>query len=330
MKPYEWMSYLASRAAPERIVEHIAQMLRWGGLEQDAKVWLGSTLVLSWLLAAIVFLGLWIIFEITDFLLISFASFLTLVLIFFVSYFLLFIRVEDRRKRVERVLPDALQLVAANVRAGVTPITALRMAARPEFGPLAEGIKVATTKSLGTEPFTAALKDMGRYIKSEVLERTIGLFTVSMRSGGNLAALLENTANEIIEAQELRRELIASTNMYVVFILFTMIFGMPLLLSISIQFVEMIEGLQAKGGGGGQFTQELGIAFKPPVSALFIEQVALVSLIITSMFTSMLIGVIQDGSEWYGLKYAPLFAIASVVMFYAFKLYVLKAMLSTI
>jgi archaellum biogenesis protein FlaJ (TadC family) len=270
---------------------------------------------------------MWILLEVTDFILLFFSGFLTLVLVFFVFYFLLFIRVEDRRKRVEQVLPDALQLVAANVRAGVTPITALRMAARPEFGPLAEGIKVATAKSLGTEPFTAALKDITRYFKSEVLERTIGLFSVSMRSGGNLAALLENTANEIIEAQELRRELIASTNMYVVFILFTMILGMPVLFSISIQFVEMIGGLQAKSSGG-QFTQELGIAFQPPVSALFIEQVALTSLIVTSVFASMLIGVIQDGSEWYGLRYAPLFAIASVVVFYAFRLYILKAILS--
>jgi len=327
MKPYEWISYLASRAAPGKIVDHIQQMLRWAGLWQDAKVWLGSTLLISWLLGVLVFLGLWIVFEVTELLVLSAAGGGTLVLVFFVFYFLLFIRVEDRRKRVEKTLPDALQLVAANLRAGVTPVTALRMAARPEFGPLAEEIKIATAKSLGTESFTDALKAMSTSIRSEVLERTIGLFTASMRSGGNLAALLENTSNEIMEAQELRRELIAGTNMYLVFILFTMIVGMPLLLAISIQFIGMVNNLQA-GGTGGQFSTELGIAFQAPVSALFIEQAAIVSLLVTSVFTSMLIGVIHDGSEWYGLRYAPLFAVASTVVFYVLKTYILSAILA--
>lgn len=323
---YDYISYTTVRIAPRKIVEHIDSLLRYGGLKQEAKVWLGSVLFFSWLVAVAVLLGFWILLEVTDPLLLVLSGIAALVLVFFTFYFLLYIKVEDRRKRAERVLPDMLQMVAANIRAGVTPIVALRMAARPEFGPLEEEIKFATTKALGAESFADALIDIGTRIRSEILERTIGLFTSSMRSGGNLAALLENTANEILEAQELRRELIAGTNMYIVFILFTMIIGMPMLLSISIQFVAMVESLRAENTGG-TFAQELGVAVAAPVSANFIERAAIVSLLVTSVLVSMLIGVIHDGSEWYGLRYAPLFAISSLVVFFAFRLYILRALL---
>jgi len=327
MNIYEWVANRTSYLAPGRIVENIGQMLEWAGLKQDPKVWLGSVLFFSWLCAVIVFLGMWVMFEITSILVLVLSGCAVLVFVFFVFYFMLLLRVEDRRKRVERVLPDALQMISANVRAGVSPVIALRMAARPEFGPLEDEIKVATAKSLGTASFGDALMDMGTRIRSEVLNRTVSLFTSSMKSGGNLAALLENTAAEIQEAHELRRELIAGTNMYVVFIVFTMVVGMPLLLAISIQFVSMVEGLQVKTAGAGQFTHELGVAVVSPVSAVFIEQAALVSLLLTAVFASMLVGVIHDGNEWYGLRLAPLFAISAVVVFYVLKTYVLKALL---
>ena len=328
MRPYEWISYLVSNLAPDKVLRHIGRMLRWSGSHQEARHWVGSVLFFSWLCAVIIFLAMWVLTEIVDPLILVGISFAALVLVFFIFYFLLYISVEDRRKRVERVLPDMLQMVSANTRAGVTPIVALRMAARPEFGPLEDEIKYATTKALGTESFTDALLGMSETIKSEVLERTIGLFAASMRSGGNLASLLDLVAEEIREAQELRRELIAGTSMYIIFILFTMIIGMPLLLSISIQFVSMVESMQAKGSGG-EFAHELGLAIQAPISATFIEQAALVSLIFTALFASMLVGVIHDGSEWYGLRYAPLFIIASSLIFFLLKGYVLRMILGS-
>lgn len=327
MNPYEWVAQRTAIVAPEKIVNHISQMLTWAGLRTDAKLWLGSVLFFAWLCAVIVFLGVWILLEVTNVLLLMLAGFFMLVFVFFVFYFMLFMRVEDRRRRVERILPDALHMIAANVRAGVTPVIALRMAARSEFGPLEEEIKVATAKALGTESFGGALMGMATRIRSEVLDRTISLFTTSMRSGGNLAALLENTANEIQEAHELRRELIAGTNMYVVFIVFTMVVGMPLLLAISIQFVGMVEGLQAKGAGG-QYAQELGLAITSPVSATFIEQTAIVSLLVTAVMASMLVGVVHDGSEWYGMRLAPIFAVSALLVFFILKNYILNAILA--
>src|SRR3989338_1305476 len=49
--------------------------------------------------------------------------------------------------------PGFLLLVSSNINAGMTPFNSFQVAARPEFGPLAEEIKYAVSKSLGTTSF---------------------------------------------------------------------------------------------------------------------------------------------------------------------------------
>jgi len=326
---YESISYLMARFVPTDIVDRVAYMLKYAGMHMDPRIWIGSTFLFSLLVGAIVFLIAWLLARIIDFVFLFELGFSAILLTLVVFYLLLYFRIEDRRKRAEKYLPDALQMIAANIRAGMTPVVALRHSARPEFGPLEEEIKVATTRALGTESFTEAFMDIGERIRSEVLLRIISLFTTSMRAGGNLPSLLENTADEILEAQQLKRELIAGTNMYIMFILFTIVLGMPLLLSISIQFVGMVEELHGSGGTN-MFSGELGISFAPPVSAAFIEQISIVTLVITAMFASMLMGVIHEGSELYGLRYFPLYSILALIAFYVIKLYVLPVLVTPI
>ena len=325
----QMLSYRIAGHAPAGAAEHMDQMLKWAGVRQDPRQWIGAAIILSTLGTVVALLTAWILLGITDLIILVPTGLLMFGLTTFVLYFLVYMRVEDRRKRVERILPDALHMVAENINAGVTPVVALRMVARPEFGPLEDEIKVATAKALGTESFGEALLAISTRIKSDVLYRTMSLFTTCMRSGGNLATLLENSAAEILEAHELRKELIAGTNMYVVFIVFTMVIGMPLLLSISLQFIHMISSLQTQGIGGS-FAGELGLSTAAPVSEAFIEQASIVSLIMTAILSSMLIGAIHDGNEWYGIRLAPLFGLMSLTVFFLLRTYLLSMLLGGI
>ncbi|MEM3556126.1 MAG: type II secretion system F family protein [Candidatus Micrarchaeia archaeon] len=321
--------YVFGKLTPRRINKHIEEMLDYSGVEMDARAWFGSVLLLSLLFGVATLLFAWVILEVTalaTLLLVGLGAFaFTLLTLYLVLHF----RVEDRRKRIENVLPDALQLIAANIRAGLTPLAALRTAARSEFGPLEEEVRYVTAKSLGIESFTDALKEMSKRIKSEVLERTVALFVVSMRSGGSLAVLLENAADDILESQELRRQLIAGTNMYIVFILFALLVGMPTLLSISIEFVSLISSLQEKSARTS-LTSEVGLGMGTPISADFLYSISLFTLVVTSVCVSMLIGVIHDGKELNGLRYAPYLVIISLLVFLLMHNYVLKALLVSV
>jgi archaellum biogenesis protein FlaJ (TadC family) len=304
-------------------------MLDYSGVEMEPRVWFGSVLLLSLLFGVVSLLFSWVILGITAVGMLFLIGICVFLFTFLTLYLVLHFRVEDRKRRIENVLPDALQIIAANIRAGLTPLAALRTAARPEFGPLEEEVRCVTAKSLGIESFTDALMEMSKRIKSEILERTVALFIVSMRSGGSLAVLLENAADDILEGQELRRQLIAGTNMYIVFILFAVLIGMPALLSISIEFVNMISSLQANSVSSS-LSGEVGLVTQAPVSADFLFDVSLVTIVGTSLTVSMLIGVIHDGKELNGLRYTLYLIVASVMVFLLMHGYILRVLLASV
>ena len=82
---------------------------------------------------------------------------------------------EKRAAAVDSILPDALQLISANVRSGMTIDRAIWLSARPEFGPLEEEIKRVSTEVLGSASITDALSRMTERIKSKSLERAVTL-----------------------------------------------------------------------------------------------------------------------------------------------------------
>lgn len=297
-------------------------LLNYAGVEEDVGIWLGRRIVVALLVgiiaSCIVFLyarntrpseaGSQLAFHS---LLGGVVGFLAACLVF---YFHLHYVIEERRKRVEAILPDFLLLIAANLRAGMTPVAAFINSSRPEFGPLEDEIRILTSRSFGTESFASVFGRLSERIDSKVLKRIVGLFTTGIVSGGHLAELLETSALDIRETQELKQELESSTRMYVIFVLFVALVGLPLLLSISIQFLIKLTVLKS------QITHvsfaEFGYAFitaERPLEPEFVERMTYVILIGTTFFISILLGVINEGKYTYGLRYfLPLVAIGLV------------------
>ncbi len=321
--------FLLSKFATKTQRRGLKNKLQFAGINEEVEIWIGQIILLGLLVAIATFLAFWIVFLEPELLNMFIYSATSFVAIFLAAIIHLNAQIDDRRKRLEDVLPDAMQVIAANIRAGMTPVVALRASARPELGPLQEDIKFATTKSLGTDSFTDALSEMARKTSSELFQRIVALFSASLKSGGHLSQLLENTAADVRETQELKKELIANTKLYAMFILFTVVIGTPLLLAVSIQFSSMIGNLQETTSTGGGVASEISSIplISLPLSVEFLQNSALAILVITAILASALIGVINTGAYSSGLRYAPVIAIAAVLFFFLVKDYALKAIL---
>lgn len=68
------------------------------------------------------------------------------------AYLFFMLVADSRANQIETVLPDALQLISANVRAGMTIDRAIWLSARPEFGVLEEEIKMVGAKTMEESP----------------------------------------------------------------------------------------------------------------------------------------------------------------------------------
>lgn len=229
---------------------------------------------------------------------------------------------DSRAAEVEKVLPDALQLMSANIRAGMTVDRAILLAARPEFGILEEEIRRVGAKTVGGKSIKVALLEIKEKIKSDILDKTVKLIIEGIESGGELAQLLEETASNIRVTQALKREIKASVTTYSIFIIFAAVLGAPALYSMSLFFVEVMAKLwspEIMGGvditgstmGGGMLSK----AGAPQISPDDLFWFAIASIAVTTFFGSLIIGLIQTGKEKNGLKFIPMFLIGAIAVF---------------
>jgi len=75
--------------------------------------------------------------------------------LFATAYLLLRMSSESKGKFVDTILPDALQLIASNMRSGLTTERSLFVAGRPEFGPLEAELKATGRRIMAGIPLQA-------------------------------------------------------------------------------------------------------------------------------------------------------------------------------
>lgn len=305
--------------------------LNKAGRSDDASRWLGKHALYAAIIG-VLFSTLPMVFYLADFtlLIIDFGalSFLLVCVLCFLFFFIgaaigllafyltVYYSIVSRAEQVERVLPEFLLMIAANLRAGMTPFNAFRRSATVELGPLEKEIQIAAVKAGSSQSLAEALSSISERIDSEILERTITLFEKSVRSGGQLAELLTAISEEVRRNQELKAELITSTRSYTMFLFFIILIVSPGLLAVSAQFLDIYAGIKT------QFQGEAIEGYSLPffsgqvvVDSNYAVFIAYASLIGTAFFASVLMGVISRGKILYGIKYFPLLALGSLIAF---------------
>ena len=336
-----------SELLPKRFREtRLRRALGYAGIEEDPSEWLGKRVLRAFLLgllaAALVyglyrFLGilylpeyefpvslpfgeppLFFVVPVVPLLAVLLAFVLTAAGLLLLSYLNLYYLIEGRAQVVDGILPDFLLLVSSNINAGMTPFSAFRAAARPEFGPLAEEAKYAVAKSLGTTSFHQALLELSARIRSDSLKDVVAFFSQAMKAGGKLSKLIESSAFDIRQTQELKKELQSSTKMYVLFVAFIVMIATPLLMAVSVQFLDMVNKIQSSTRVS--FLGDTGLGFLATSSELssgFMANTALVLLFGNALLASFFIGILASGKGKLGLKYFPAILIVSFLAFLA-------------
>jgi len=236
------------------------------------------------------------------------------VVVFFVSLVLFFVFFHVKRsldraakvKKMEAVFPDFLQLVAGNLRAGITVDKAILISARREFDLLGKEI-IIVGKDITTGKATeVALSDMARRIGSEKIKKTIMLINSGLRSGGNLAILLERTASNMRERGYVEKRAASNVLMYEIFIFVAVAIGAPALFALSTILVQAMGGMMSSAPELEATIANLNVPVsfsKISISLNFIIYYSLAFIVVIGFLSSLIIGLVSKGDEKYGLKY---------------------------
>ncbi len=324
---------MISSLLPRKIVSETSKLMVQGGFEEiSARTYLGFAAFFSVSFSLLLFF-------LTPFVISAPIAHVALpiaggVLALLCFYLLLVMSADSRAQKIEAILPDVLQIISANIRAGMTLENAIWTSARPEFGPLRDEIKRVSADTFGGVPIEETLTRMTRRVRSAVLERSVKLINEGIRLGGEMAHLLDAVAVDIRSEQMLRKEILTSTLTYGIFIVFATVVASPVLFSISTFYSEINENIIAKqaqttstGPDLRSASQQAGIGAlasfgqvggkKDPngITAQDVYWFSLSNIIMSNILAALILGLIQHGKALRGIKFVVPFLIVSVGLF---------------
>ncbi len=227
---------------PKRFIPFLRAYLLKAGINEVPYKFFGLLFYISAFITYIIFITFIVPFlkgkSLPLIALFSFVSW-SVVQFFFATFFILFIyfyldlRIYKRTKELEEQLADFLQVVAANLRGGMTFERALWSSIKPRFKVLASEMAIASKKVMTGYDVSRALTELAQKYDSLMLRRTVDLMISELESGGNIADLIDRIVDNLKETKSLKDEMSASAISYVMFISVIAIVISPLLFALS-------------------------------------------------------------------------------------------------
>ncbi len=316
---------------PTGVLNAFRRELAYVGIQVGEKRFVGFVVLFGFGIALAVAINAYIFFKVNP------------VLTFFLSfigfvgglYFWLSRTADKEGKQVQKFLPDVLELISSNIKSGLTAERSLFASARPEFGVLSEELKSASKEIMSGKRMEDALMELPTKIKSSALERSIWLLVQGIKSGGEIADLLEQLSSDLREENAMQDEIGANISMYIILIFAAAVIGAPLLFGIS----SIIVGILVEQTGNITISPEqieeyssmssIGRFIGLPtvnITESFIVDFSVIALIVTAIFASLTVGAMAAGSEKEGVKYIPILLIGSLGLFFVIRIFLSGAL----
>jgi pilus assembly protein TadC len=316
---------------PEKISRLVEEQLFFGGEINNTKAKVGYVLIAPIIFSLAITLNLLVFTKLLQKPTLTNNVYIYFLFFAFLGYAGLFLLIKSasiaRARKLEETLPDALELISTNMKSGLTTENALVNSARPEFGELSILLKRAAKQMFAGKSLEKALQGVASTIDSEVFNRTIWLLTEGMKKGGSLGTLLLRISDDLRSESAMKKEINANISVYITLILISSSLGAPLLFGAGTVVAEMMTS-QSKNSvmaaplaknapsflsafTGNQAGQE-------KISSDVIQMLSLISLVITSFFAGILIGIIKYNKESEGMKYfIPMLAVSIIIYFFS-------------
>src|SRR3989344_8129858 len=310
---------------PDVISRKIDEELAKADIKKSASSLFSQSLIISVILSVIILLvffrnNLRIAANFTDALIQYYLLSLSIAIaiLFFYNYSIISLRKIKRKKEIELVLADYLQLVASNLTAGMPIDQAMWYAVRERFGVLAEEIEIVARKVTGGIDLEEALLEFTNKYDSQLLKRSFALLIEGLKSGGELSDLVSKISWDIKESQILEKEILAEVTTYVIFIIIASVIIAPLLYALSHRIIIIMSQVLGKidFGNFAGVSSTLPLRFtgnnimSPDDFRIFIY----INLTITSVLAAMIVSTIKKGSIKAGLKLIPIFLSISIIL----------------
>ncbi|MBS3172308.1 type II secretion system F family protein [Candidatus Woesearchaeota archaeon] len=312
---------LFARIFPLKVRKSYAKLLLYSGSKVDPENYLGFVTMASLFIGLAGAFLLSLIYTEIPFLIQWLLLFLLIEILVYVP---LMLKVDRIAREVETILSDSLQIMSSNLKSGLTVDQAILSSVRPEFGRFGKELDMIGKEVALGKPLERALLDSTNRIKSDTYRKTMELLSSGLRSGGELARLLDQTSANLKHQVLVDQKIRSNVMMYVIFIFSAICFGAPMLFGLSSFLAEVITDIfgtiDIPEAASSRFAIPILNFSSSSINTNFIMTYIIVSIIISSIMGGFIIGLISKGKEKYGFRYIPILITISLLMFFLVRL----------
>lgn len=234
-------------------------------------------------------------------------------------YFYLNLTIFNRVKEMDINLADYLVLVSTNLKGGLSFEKSLWSAIKPEFGVLSDEMGLVSKKVMTGSDLAEALREFSEKYDSPSIRRTIDIILGQLESGGEVAAVLDETIGTLRKTKILKEEMAANTLMFTIFIGIIVTVISPLLFALALNLLSILIGVSATVAPALSSASNMPFTMKEiDVDINDFKTFSVLALAIISIFASMILSIIQKGDIKSGIKYVPLFVFIAVALYFIF------------
>ncbi len=313
---------------PKNAIPYLREYLLKAGINKVPYKFFGALFYLSAIITGLIYI--FYIFPILTtysqliLLLFSFITWFTIQISFaalfiLLVYFYLDIKIFERTKQMEDKLPDFLQTVSSNLKGGMSFENSLWASIKPRFSILANEMSEVSKKVMTGYEIGKALLELSEKYNSPMLRRSVDLIISELESGGNISELIDQVVENLKRTRMLKEDMSASAVAYIIFISIIVIVIAPLLFSLSFQLLMVIMNFLTKLSATTTRIQALPISFSEVVvEPSSFRNFSLSAIVVISIFSSMIVSIVEKGTIKGGLKYIPIYFAGSLFFYFLF------------
>jgi archaellum biogenesis protein FlaJ (TadC family) len=184
---------------------------------------------------------------------------------------------------------------------------------------LAKEIETVAKETMSGADLKTALERFASRYDSAILKRAISMLNEGVQAGGEIGELLNRIALDIQEQKTMLKEMSANVTTYVIFISFATVVAAPILFALAGILINVVSNLSTALGGTTNVAVNIGLPLTFSGTGVTISDFrifAVVSLMITSLFSAMMTATIRKGNMQSGVKYIPIFIILSLTIYF--------------
>ncbi len=215
-----------------------------------------------------------------------------------------------RINEIERYWPDGLSLIADTMKAGSSFDYALREASSADLGPLSSEFNETIRRLEMGDSTQDALSHMALRIDSKIVKRTLTLIKECLRTGAQLADVLDEIANDTKYLFRIKKMRITKTTLQVIFIFVAggvvapFIFGMTSVLTKFLTDVAVTSGIAT--------TEGLSVALASQGTILLLLDIY---ILIVAVGASAMISLMRNGTLTNMFLYFPIMITTSYLVY---------------